>query len=77
MKRLTKRDVETLLAGYDADPVEALTVALRRVVDQPDATWPDLLAAAPLTDTRRAALLLGEQGALDELAAELNELRTL
>ena len=77
MGRLTKRAVEELLAGYDADPVGALTVALRRVVERPEATWPELVAAAGFDDTRRAALLIGEERALDTLAAELNERRTL
>jgi hypothetical protein len=45
------------------------------VLDRPDGTWPDLIALAPFPETRRAALLLGEEGALDDLAAELNELR--
>ncbi len=66
-----------LLASYDLDPVGALTIALRRVLDQPDATWPDLLASAGFSDTRRAALLVGEARTLDTLAAELNELRAL
>jgi hypothetical protein len=66
-----------LLASYDLDPVGALTVALRRVLDQPDASWPDLLASAGFTDTRRAALLVGEERSLDTLATELNELRML
>ena len=77
MARLTKRDVEALLASYDLDPVGALTVALRRVLEHSDASWPDLLASAGFTDTRRAALLVGEERALDSLAAELNELRSL
>jgi len=75
--RLSKRDVEALLSNYDAAAVAALTVALGRVLDQSGATWPELLNIAPFTDTRRAALLVGEQGALDALAAELNELRSL
>ena len=66
-----------MLAGYDDDSVAALTIALRTVLDQPAATWPELVAGAGFTDTRAAALLLGEERALDDLAAELNELRTL
>jgi hypothetical protein len=53
---------------------------LRIVLDRRSATWPELVAAlAPLgfDDTRRAALLIGEERALDALAAELNERRTL
>ena len=75
--RLTKRAVEELLVAYDADPVGALTVALRTVLDRPGATWPELVAAGGFADTRRAALLLGEERALDALAAELNERRSL
>jgi hypothetical protein len=47
------------------------------VLVRPDAAWPELVAAAQLADTRAAALLVGEQRALDDLAAELNELRDL
>lgn len=75
--RLNKRQVERLLADYDAGPVEALCVALRIVLARPDATWPELVAAARFTDTRAAALVVGEQLALDQLTAELNELRDL
>jgi hypothetical protein len=77
MTRLAKRDVEQLLAAYDAEPVGALRLALGRVLDRPHATWPELIAAAPFSDTRRAALLAVDEGALDELARELNELRGL
>jgi hypothetical protein len=66
-----------MLAAYDADPVGALAAALAVVVDRPGATWEASLAAADLADGRRRALLAGDLGALDELAAELNELRTL
>ncbi len=64
-----------MLNDYDADPVGALTAALRRVLGAPDATWPELVQQAPVNQTRAAALLVGEHGALDSLAAELNELR--
>lgn len=75
--RLTKRDVEALLATYDRDPIGSLTTALRWVLDQPEASWPQLVVAAGVTDTRAAALLLAEQGSLDDLVSELNELRDL
>lgn len=71
---MSKRDVESLLAGYDAEPVLALTAALRIALER-DGSWPELIAATGFTDTRKAALLLGEEGALDGLASELNELR--
>jgi hypothetical protein len=47
------------------------------VLGRTDAGWPELVNASGFSDARAAALLLGEQGALDDLAAELNELRTL
>ena len=74
---LRKRDVEALLDRFDDDPVGALTIALRRVLGRPEATWSELLAAAPLSPDRRQALAAGDQDALDALARELNELRTL
>ena len=74
---LRKRDVEALLDRYDDDPVGALTIALRRVLAQPEATWLELLDAAPVSAERRRALAAHDQDALDTLARELNELRTL
>ena len=74
---MTKRNVEALLGSYDADPIAALTVAVRIVLERTDDSWPELIRAAGFTDTRSAALLVGEQSALDDLARELNELRTL
>ena len=74
---LTKAQVERLLADYDVDPIGALTRALRRVLRMPDATWLELLAAAPIDAGRRQLLLSGDQTSLDRLAAELNERRRL
>lgn len=75
--RLKKRDAEALLAAYDAGPVDALTTAMRIVLDRPDSAWPELVAAAGFSDTRAAALLVGDEQSLDALAAELNERRGL
>jgi len=66
-----------MLAGYDDDPVATLTTALRIVLDRRDATWPELIGQLPYTDTRRTALLLGEERTLDALVAELNERRDI
>jgi hypothetical protein len=74
---LTKAQVERLLADYDADPIGALTTALRKVLRMPDAPWAELLAAAPINASRRQLLLSGDQASLDRLAAELNERRSL
>ena len=77
MTRLKKAHVEALLRDYDADPIGALTTALRVVLDEPSGEWKSLLAAAKLSDARRERLQSGQQGALDELASELNEAREL
>ena len=53
---LRKRDVEALLDRFDDDPLGALTVALRRVLGRPEATWLELLDAAPMSPERRQAL---------------------
>ena len=77
MARLTKRDAERLLADYDADPVGALTVALRITTGRRNAGWDELVASATDDPQRRAALVTRDVFALDALARELNELRGL
>ena len=66
-----------MLGGYDVDPVGAVSAALRIVLDRPGAPWPELVGALDVSDSRRAALLIGEERTLDALAAELNEHRTI
>jgi hypothetical protein len=77
VRRLTKRDVERLLRAYDHDPVGALTTSLRIVLGRPEDDFDALIAHVDLADERRQRLLQRQPGALDELAAELNERRTL
>jgi hypothetical protein len=43
----------------------------------PDATWVELLDAAPIDASRRVLLLSADEASLDQLAAELNERRSL
>ncbi len=77
MTVLKKRDAELLLASYDDQPVEALTTALRVVLDRPELDFTALLKVAGFTCDRRIRLQAQDPKALDELAAELNEQRTL
>ena len=74
---LDKRQVERLLATYDDDPEGALAEALGHVVGRPGSTFDELVVAAPMADDRRAALLLRDVAAMDSLARELNETRTV
>ncbi len=77
MTRLKKSDVELLMSGYDTDSVAALTVALRVALDLPSLEWTELLKAAGFSCARRIRLQGNDPLALDELAAELNELRVV
>ena len=47
-RRLRKADVERLLSDYDADPIGALTTALRTTLAMPAASWESLLESTPL-----------------------------
>jgi len=76
-RRLGKRHVEQLLDRIEADPEAALTEALRVVLGCPDASWPEVVAAAPLADEERRRLLDGDVAARDALTARLVEQRTL
>ena len=77
MTALRKRDVEALWQRYDADPVGALTDALRLLLGTDETDWTALVKAAGFTCARRILLQARDQRALDELARELNELRRL
>jgi hypothetical protein len=74
---LGKRDVERLMADYDADPVAALTTALRATLEQPELEWTALVKLAGFDCARRIRLQAGETAALDELLVELNEQRVI
>ncbi len=76
-RRLTKLDVELMLATYDDDPIEALSRALSLLVGREGLGFDQLLVEAGLSEARTAMLMAREQRALDELLAELNERRTL
>lgn len=77
-RRLTKRQVEALTEGYDADPVTALRDALASLADRSDAGWLELvegIADHPMVD--RGALRRAETAATDRLLMLLVESRTL
>lgn len=75
MARLSKAQVEAMLATYDAAPIQSLTSALRIALDAPAMEWAALLGLADFSAARSQRLLRGEAAALDELVAELNEVR--
>ena len=69
--------MEALLAHYDDSPEVALTLALRVVLDAPAAEFDELITAAQFPAPQTQQLLARDTAALDHLARELNELRTL
>lgn len=75
MARLSKAQVEALLVSYDASPIESLSAALRIALDAPMIEWSALLELTEFSAIRHQRLLRGDTAALDELAAELNEVR--
>ncbi len=84
MTRLRKQDVELLMSAVDTPLLQdALALALRRVleVDAFIDDWPALIRLAGELDQwpeqRSWALLSADDGALADLATELNERRTL
>jgi hypothetical protein len=77
MTRLTKRDAEALTDLIDREPLGVLTRMLGKVLDLPHAPWETLVEKAGFPPARAARLLAAERTALYDLAAELNELRTL
>ena len=74
---MNKWQVESLLADFDVNAIQALTGAMRRVLDRPRATWNELIVAANFDQARAELLRSGDQTALDQLLTELNELRTI
>jgi hypothetical protein len=72
-RNLKKRDVETLMNDYDADPRRALQSALRIVSGRPHASFETLVDLLGLPSD----LLAGDIATLDRLARDLNEDRGL
>lgn len=74
-RTLKKSEVEALMSAYDSDPVGALTSALRVVTGHDHATWEHIVSLLP--ERQRLQLIEAETSAMDLLAAELNETRTV
>jgi hypothetical protein len=74
-RRMSKREVESLLDTYDTSPHHALTTAMRIALGRPHATLETLLLCAPLESAWRNGVMAGDVAALDRLAATLNESR--
>ena len=76
MARLTKRQVEQLVATYDADPPAALLVALRIVLNNTTIEWMEATLKMP-AHISVDALHHKDIAALDQLLTHLIECRDL
>jgi hypothetical protein len=76
-RRLSKRDAETLMADYEHDPKAALAAALAVVTGDSSGGFAERIDRCDLEPERKRLLLDGDAESLDELAQELNELRTV
>ena len=74
-RSLSKREVEALMNGFDADPHDALASAMRTTLGRPNATFETLVRLAPIEPAWRGEAIAGHVAALDRLAALLNETR--
>jgi hypothetical protein len=75
--RLSKRDVEMLMARFDEDPYGALSNALRIALGRPNASFETLVRLAPIDPAWRGDAIAGHVAALDRLAGLLNETRVV
>lgn len=77
MRKLSKRDVEALLSGYDNNPVVALHAALRLLIPDCPNDWNDTVALLSVSDEMKRDLRNCEIGSLDSLVKQLVETRGL
>ena len=77
MRKLTKREVETLLDTYDDDPMGALSVAISLTQEEMLDSWSEVVQKAELDENRAHRLREGHTEACDELLKRLVENRSL
>jgi len=77
MKTLTKKEVETLLDTYDANPEGSLRIAVSSLLGVDCPTWDSMTALMPATYTASGSLLRQEMTAMDDLVKQLVEHRAL
>lgn len=77
MRKLSKRDVEALLAEYDKDPVSSLLAALQLLLPESPSNWEEAINALSIDDATKRHLLDHSIDALDSLVKQLVETRSL
>lgn len=77
MRKLSKRDVEALLAGYDKNPVSSLLSALQLLLPEHPSNWEEAVNALSTDDVTKQQLRDHSIDALDSLVKQLVETRSL
>lgn len=77
MRKLSKREVEALLAEYDKDPASALLAALQILIPERPDNWEEAVNSLPLDDATKRQLRDRSLAALDSLVKQLVETRSL
>ena len=77
MRKLSKRDVEALLAEYDKDPVSSLLSALQLLLPERPSNWEEAISALSIDDAKKQELRSHSIDALDSLVKQLVETRSL
>lgn len=77
MNVLTKKEVETLLDTYDADPAGSLRTAVSSLLGVECPTWESMTALLPERYTATGLLESQETAAMDGLVKQLVEHRSL
>ena len=77
MKTLTKKEVETLLNSYDADPADSLRIAVCSLLGVDCPTWDSMTALMPTRYRESGSLVLQDLTAMDDLVKQLVEHRAL
>ncbi|CAB4368271.1 unannotated protein [freshwater metagenome] len=77
VRTLTKKDIETLMSTYDADPVGSLCVAIGAMLGESITQWSDLMTHLPPSLAQSPELSRQDIAAMDSLVKLLVERRTL
>ena len=77
MRKLSKRDVEALLAEYDNNPAGALLTSLQVLIPNCPTKWEDAVEMLNVEAATKANLRACTLSAMDELVKQLVETRGL
>jgi len=77
VRTLTKKDIETLMSTYDADPVGSICTAVGSILEVSVTNWQHMMSLLPPSYVRSNELAQQDIAAMDSLVKKLVERRTL